>query len=225
MIKIDRIIRSRRKTISLQISKGAKLTVRAPIGISQKDIESIVEKKRSWIEKKTKDFQEQENNKPMASYEDGSVFYYLGFQIKLVINKEKNPVFRFSDEGFYISEGALENAPFLFRFFYWEQSKRLFTKKAIDLSKKMGVQFNELKISNAKRIWGSCSRKGNLNINWRLLLAPVYVIDYILIHELSHRFEMNHSQRFWNIVARFDPNYMQSEKWLKENSLLLEFEF
>lgn len=85
-----------------------------------------------------------------------------------------------------------------------------------------GLRFNEFKISNAKRRWGSCSFQGNLNFNWRLILAPDFVIDYLIVHELSHLVVKDHSRRFWAKVANMDPLYLNAERWLKHNGYLLD---
>ena len=79
----------------------------------------------------------------------------------------------------------------------------------------VGVSFNRITIRNQRTRWGSCSSKGNLNFNCLLMLAPSEVIDYVVVHELCHRKEMNHSARFWNEVARILPDYKTQEKWLK----------
>ncbi|NNF34311.1 MAG: M48 family metallopeptidase [Saprospiraceae bacterium] len=82
------------------------------------------------------------------------------------------------------------------------------------------VVINNVRLKNNRTNWGSCSSKGNINLSVRLLKAPMKVLDYVIIHELAHRIEMNHSSRFWNIVAKACPDYKTSEKWLKEHSHL-----
>lgn len=82
------------------------------------------------------------------------------------------------------------------------------------------VTINNVKLKNNRTNWGSCSSKGNINLSVRLLKAPLEVLDYVIIHELAHRIEMNHSSRFWNMVAKACPDYKRCEKWLKEHSHL-----
>ena len=83
--------------------------------------------------------------------------------------------------------------------------------------KKMGVTVGRVAIRNQKTRWGSCSSAGNLNFNWRLVLMPPEILDYVVVHELCHRKEMNHSRAFYNVVASVLPDYKVQEKWLKEN--------
>lgn len=80
----------------------------------------------------------------------------------------------------------------------------------------MGVSYNRVTIRNQKGRWGSCSSKGNLNFNYRLHYLPQELMDYVVVHELAHRLEMNHSARFWNIVGKYDPKYREHQKMLTE---------
>jgi hypothetical protein len=77
-------------------------------------------------------------------------------------------------------------------------------------------------VRNQKSRWGSCSRRGTISLNWRLIQAPPFVCDYIILHELSHLKEMNHSARFWHEVERVCPDYKMAERWLKQHSVLLK---
>ena len=88
-------------------------------------------------------------------------------------------------------------------------------------ARQMGVSFGRVTIRDPKTRWGSCSAKGNLNFSWRLILAPPEVLDYVVVHELAHRREMNHSERFWKQVELVLPDYLQRKAWLKKNGDLL----
>lgn len=88
-------------------------------------------------------------------------------------------------------------------------------------ARQMEVSFERISIRDQKTRWGSCSARGNLNFNWRLILAPSEVLDYVVVHELAHRREMNHSERFWKLVESVLPDYRERRKWLKENGDLL----
>ncbi len=87
--------------------------------------------------------------------------------------------------------------------------------------KQLAVEFNEVRVKEQKTRWGSCSQKGNLNFNWRLVSAPEEVIDYVVVHELCHLVHMNHSKNFWSLVGNILPDYKQLRKWLKVNGRLL----
>lgn len=88
-------------------------------------------------------------------------------------------------------------------------------------ARQMGVAYGRITVRDQKTRWGSCSAKGNLNYNWRLILAPQEVLDYVVVHELAHRREMNHSERFWQLVEEVLPDYRGRRSWLKKNGDLL----
>lgn len=102
------------------------------------------------------------------------------------------------------------------------QEKRLarshFEKRLAEIADKHGISFNRLRISSARTRWGSCSRKRNINLNWRLIFAPQQVLDYVITHELSHLTHMNHSKAFWQHVEGIMPDYRTHRAWLKKNA-------
>ena len=98
-----------------------------------------------------------------------------------------------------------------------EQALKLIPQRVEYFARQVGVDYGRITIRNQKTRWGSCSSKGNLNFNWRLIFAPEEVVDYIVVHELAHRKEMNHSRAFYDVVASILPDYKVREKWLKEN--------
>lgn len=100
---------------------------------------------------------------------------------------------------------------------YRHAAKEYITKRADYFADQLGVTYNTITIRDQKTRWGSCSSKGNLSFNWRLILAPPKVLDYVVVHELCHRREMNHSPRFWALVESVMPDYKQHRKWLKDN--------
>lgn len=100
---------------------------------------------------------------------------------------------------------------------YRQAAKEYIPKRAEYYAAQLGVSYNRITIRDQKTRWGSCSGKGNLSFNWRLILAPPKILDYVVVHELCHRREMNHSPRFWALVESILPDYKQSRKWLKEN--------
>ena len=100
---------------------------------------------------------------------------------------------------------------------YRMQAVKLIGKRASELSPLLGLTYNRLVIRGQRTRWGSCSHKGNLSFNWKLLMAPEPVIDYVIIHELAHLKEMNHTKRFWELVAEYCPRWREHKKWLKDH--------
>jgi predicted metal-dependent hydrolase len=103
-----------------------------------------------------------------------------------------------------------------------EKARKAFTEKADFYRAPMGVRYRSIRIKDQRTLWGSCSRAGNLNFNWRVILAPPGVLDYLVVHELAHLIEMNHSRRFWQTVASHCPDWKVHRRWLREHSAELK---
>lgn len=108
------------------------------------------------------------------------------------------------------------------RTFYREKAREVFRDRTSFYAGRMGVSYGRIAIREQKTRWGSCSAKGSLNFNWKLILAPAGVLDYVVVHELAHRKEMNHSARFWAEVEKIMPDYRKYRDWLRENGHALQ---
>ena len=102
-----------------------------------------------------------------------------------------------------------------------ERANRIFPERSAFFALRMGVDYGRITIREQKTRWGSCTSEGNLNFNWRLIFAPEKVLDYVVVHELAHRKEMNHSPAFYAVVASVMPEYKIYEKWLRDNGKTL----
>lgn len=174
-----KIIRSNRRTISLEITKEGTVQVRAPYGVLEAEIFQFVNSKQDWIEKHLQKIQEK--------IERTTSFEQLSYE--------------------QIQELA-------------QQALKVLPKRTAYYAKIMGVNYGRITIRNQKTRWGSCSSKGNLNFNCMLMLMPPEIQDYVVVHELCHRKEMNHSAKFWAEVEKVLPDYKERRKWLKENGRL-----
>ena len=108
---------------------------------------------------------------------------------------------------------------------YRTEAYKLITERTARLSSDMGIGYKQLVIRGQKTRWGSCSHKRNLSFNWKLVMSPETVIHYVIIHELIHLKEMNHSKRFWELVARYCPDWQEHKKWLKQHEADLTARF
>lgn len=207
------IIKSNRKSISIQIDKNANIIVRAPKSLRQKQILSFVESKSTWITKKQKLVKNVLRNK--CQFKDTDKVLYLGinYPIKITTSSEK---ISFNGEFFTLAKNC-QNPDKIFKNWYKEQFQKTIIPRVHYLANKNNLKFNNIRLKAQKTIWGSCSAKNNINLNYLLMMAPIEVIDYVIVHELSHIIHKNHSQNFWNLVATIMPNYKKAKKWLTEN--------
>lgn len=217
-IKIDKIVRSKRKTVSIQIKNDGTLIVRAPLTLSKKEIYDIVLKHQHWLE--TKQSEIIERNKKILTFTEGEEFLYLGKYYPLKIVDDYDNLLTLNDN-FYLSKYCLANAKEVFTNWYKDEAAKVIKSRAEYYAHNYNFQYSKIKISNAKTRWGSCSYNGNININWRLIMAPIEVLDYVIIHEFIHLKVDNHSRKFWQEVESIYPDYKKAKKWLKDNAFLL----
>jgi predicted metal-dependent hydrolase len=218
-IKVDQIIRSRRKTLSLEIAADARLVVRAPFNVKMDTIQNVLFKKRLWIQAKQKIAQKKRLEIQPKEFVGGESYLYLGKPHRLQIVKGKAPLVL--QDRFYLSEAYLDNARQEFVRWYKEQALMKIEERVRWYAGVAGLEYKKITISDATRRWGSCSGKGNLRFNWRLVMAPLKVIDYVVVHELAHLQEKNHTRAFWTRVERILPGYKRYSAWLKDNQHLL----
>lgn len=215
-IKIDKIIRSKRRTLAFEVTRDARLIVRAPERTPLDFIEKIVFKKHFWIHNKQKLAKETYHQVQPKEFVNGEGFLYLGNTYRLYIVDESNPPVLLEQE-FRLSREYLPKARELFIDWYKKQAEQKIKERVDWYSNLFGFKYNRFSITNAQKRWGSCSAKDNLHFSWRLIMAPLSVIDYVVVHELVHVERKNHSQEFWKRIKIIIPNYQESRIWLKEN--------
>ncbi|MCF6364918.1 MAG: M48 family metallopeptidase [Bacteroidales bacterium] len=218
-----KLIYSKRKTLNISVERDRSIIVRAPINTSKEKIDEIIEKKKLWLFEKINHGKKYPEHKNQKEFVSGETLLYLGKNYKLNIIEEDIKGIEFN-YNFSISKKNQNKAYKLFKEWYKEKAKAKINKIAKEFSEHIGVKYNKIFISDIKYRWGSCTPKNNLNFNWRLIKAPMYVIKYIVIHELTHLIEPNHTPEFWNIVSIQHPDYEKAKNWLKENGELLEID-
>ncbi len=213
-IEISEIIRTNRKSIGLEVRAGGKLIIRAPHRVSASRIAQVIEKKRNWILTKQKLLQDYHAEKVDTKKD---TFYYMGKEYPVEASNSAEKQIDFQDR-FIIQSDLLPFKQELMVHWYKFQAKIYLIKRTMELSQSHGVKINQVKISSARRRWGSCSSNRNINLAWRMIQLPKDIIDYVIIHELAHINEMNHSKQFWLRVEEMMSDYKSKEKWLKNNS-------
>ena len=217
-----------RKTVGLSVSKDGKLTVRAPYGTSRLTIERILREKEDWIrkamEKVIKEAEEQ--NAPSDRYFDGALFPLHGSAVELVFHEVADaddvivslrPDARetlLTIRGTGLTPERVQAAVSAWGRRY---AKAYLEARARSFAERLGIAVGRITIRETRTRWGSCSADGNLNFHWKLILLPEAISDYVIVHELCHRYEMNHSKAFWERVGAIIPDYKERRKKLKEN--------
>ncbi len=216
-----KLIRSRRKTIGLYIDPGGELVVRAPLRTPLARLEEIVRQKAAWIARKQAEMRQRPAPAPAHRFAAGEQFLFLGQLYPLEIN-EKAKGLSFSGR-FILGKTTPARARKLFTDWYLAQAARVFGERVSFYVLLGGFNIKQVRLSNARARWGSCSSTGSINLTWRLVMAPPAVIDYVIVHELAHTLEHNHSKAFWARVAAILPDYKVRQGWLKKNGSMLGF--
>lgn len=228
------IVRSKRKTLSIVISVGGKVTVKIPLRATKSDVTRLLENKRDWIYNTYK--KQATKQRKGIEVKEGAIIPYLDrtFRLHIVFNPSKYAAnisvvegvqYMQEIEDLLVVETPLTEPNFItecLESWYKKNAKNIITMRVEQYSKVMGVTYGRITIRSQKSRWGSCSSIGNLNFNWHLVMMPSKILDYVVIHELAHRIEMNHSKQFWEIVSEFCPEYKLRKLWLKEHGLSYE---
>ncbi len=230
--RVPVIFRKSRKArhMRLQIDNAGDFTLVAPWLMPKFVIKSFLTKHTPWIKKQWLKIEKQKKLRPKFNYQTGDTFYYFGEKVNLIVNPsdKKKPNIKIRDDQMIITlhrqiskddgvravKKAIEN-------FYRKKAEEVVHDRLQFFNEHYKFKYNRVTLRNQKTRWGSCSYLKNLNFNWRLIMAPIEVMDYVVVHELCHLKEMNHSKRYWSLVAEVIPNYKEVRKWLKNNHYLL----
>lgn len=220
MITIDRLVRSRRKTIALIVERDGSLTVRTPLRVPDPLVREFVESKAAWI-RRQQVRAAQAVRAAARQFRDGELFLYLGAQYPLRIVGRTRPALELVDGEFLLPASESGKAEVVFVRWYKDRAREVFTQRVDHYARQYELNVQKLRISSARTRWGSCSTKGTLSFTWRLVMAPQEIVDYVVVHELVHLEIKNHSGKFWSAVGRLMPDYQQRRAWLKNNGHLL----
>ncbi len=209
-----KLIRSQRKSITIRITEEGTVEVRAPLRIRVSYLEQVLSTKENWVLETLAKRQSQNEEKKDFSVEYGKLYWFRGKEYPLFPN-HKNAVY-FDYTAFYIpGRLELQARKQVLILLYKDLAKQYLLSRVSLYSKQMGLIPSAVKINSAKTRWGSCSSKKSINFSWRLILAEDEVIDYVVVHELAHLKEMNHSQRFWSLVESVFPDYERRKQGLE----------
>ncbi len=223
-----------KKDVTIIIEWMEKIRLIAPTGITNKQVEEIVRKKAPTIFQKLKEVNEITEPPFPKEFVSGEKFTYLGRNYRLKVYRA---------EGLqrvqlnFIRGKFIANVPIeideaekrrqlleLFKAWYLEHGKTKIQSRLKLYCAKMGVTPNDMQLKEQRMRWGSCTSEGNIYLNWRIIMSPMSIVDYVLVHELAHLRYMNHSNDYWNFVRSILPDYEQRKEWLRINGPTLTLE-
>lgn len=220
------VVYSKRKTVCIKIEPPGTITVIAPEKTKDEVIIGIVKNKGGWISKKLSEAQDKQLLKKVHEYLSGEDFLYLGlnYALQITIDKAaKNPIIFIEEDLLYatVDKISIDKIKASLEMWYRERA----TDKILERIEYYQMNFKEIPskviIKNQKKRWGSCNSRRELFFNWRIIMAPIKVFDYIVVHEMSHMVYLNHSKEFWGLVYSIIPDYKVQGEWLKKNGITL----
>jgi predicted metal-dependent hydrolase len=215
--------RSRRaRNVRFEIKRQEGLVVVVPWPYPLERVPCLIESKRKWILDRTVKYEEYLALRPRREKTDGDTVPFLGDELRLkVIRDSTNSIAREGNILVIKAGAAVDPVNEVLRKWYREQAEKYLCERADVLSRFHTIPYNRVTVRGQRTRWGSCSRRGNLSLNWKLMILPPEVVDYVVIHELLHTVEMNHSKKFWKLVEERCPVWREHEKRLKETGIAL----
>lgn len=209
------IVRSDRRTIALQVAPDATLLVKAPRRMPERMIHAFIEEQRDWIDKHVTLVKK----RAKQIKEDGE-YLFLGKSVTFTPSNVleiaiKDDKLLFPQALLFRKEKELTN-------WYMRQARNIITQQVERYAREMKTSYTDLTFSDTRSQWGRCTHDNRFQFSWRLVMAPLLVLNYVVIHELAHTMEKNHTHRFWAKVRGFNPSYRQQIKWLNNHGASLK---
>ncbi|MFC5435322.1 M48 family metallopeptidase [Rhodanobacter umsongensis] len=216
---------TKRKKLTITVERDRSVVVHAPSNVPEGAIRQLVDKKRSWLFEKLHHEQKYQPlpHPPGKELVNGEAALYLGRSYRIELVDGENATIHFAGK-FLIPRAHARQRWQVLRQWYVERAREKILPRVRSHANSLGVEFEQANINDSRYRWGSCTPRNNLNFNWRLIKAPMFVIDYVIVHELAHLIEANHAPRFWNIVRAQLPAMERARDWLRDNGQRLEEE-
>lgn len=217
---------SRAKRLRISIGSDRRFKITVPKRAFSFQIVHFLKKNEPWISKQIRRLEKESQLRPALNYHSGDQVYYFGeaLTLRIIPHSLKRAKVKVRDDYLEVysdSTNALQIRAAIEKF-YRKKAEEVIHDRLQYFNETYQFKYHRVSFRNQKTRWGSCSAAGNLSFNWRLIMAPIEVLDYVVVHELCHLKELNHSSRFWAQVARAIPDYKERKKWLKTNHYLLQ---
>ncbi len=220
------IVRSpKRKTLTITVERDRTVVVHTPAETPEDEVRRVVDQKRQWIFEKLRHTQKYKErpHPPGKEVVNGESAPYLGRDYRIEITETESGEVEFLRH-FLVPPAHLGKRREVLRDWYIGQAKSKILPRAAHHAQELGAQFTAARIVDNQYRWGSCTPADSVHFNWRLIKAPMFVIDYVIIHELAHLIETNHTARFWSIVRARTPTMEKARMWLREHGHVLQEE-
>jgi len=210
------LAKSDRKTASIYIERDGTISVLAPEQWAQDQIETVLERKRPWIYRSLAEWEDLNATRITREFVSGEGFLYLGrtYRLRMIEDQAKPLVLK--NGYFYMRTDGLEKPYEIFKDFYRSKGQSKLKERVNYYQHKMGVGPGEVRVMELQNRWASCSDLHNLNFHWKCLMAPLRIIDYIVVHELAHLKHKNHTDAFWGEVDKVMHDFRERKEWLKQ---------
>jgi predicted metal-dependent hydrolase len=208
---------NRRKTIELAVERDGLLTILAPEGTAQSTLEQFVHEKRFWIYKKLAEKDALRSPKVSKEFVNGEGFPYLGRSYRLLLVDDQDEPIKLINGRFRLRRSDVPLAKRCFIDWYMGHARPWIARRISEHADRLGKRPTGLEIRDLGFRWGSCGKSGGLNFHWATILLPPSIVEYVVVHELVHLIEPNHTPEFWARLERVMPDYETRKKWLAEN--------
>ena len=215
------VIRTDRKRSASIYLEDKFVRVRVPKSLSERRIRELVTRRTPWIKKKIKEVLDRPPIKP-KEYVSGETFPYLGRNYRLKVTRGKENSIKLKGGYLIATTVAKDKSPektirSMLVSWYCQHAETRLGEKTDRLARIVGVSPTSIKVRDYKSRWGSCSASGDISYNWKIILTPHRIVDYVVVHELCHLLEHNHSRQYWKHVERYVPDWKDCRDWLKTN--------
>jgi|BioPla2DNA2_1021312.scaffolds.fasta_scaffold13158_2 predicted metal-dependent hydrolase len=213
---------SKRKTMSIYIERDGRVSVLAPEHLNIEEIEKVLEEKRYWIYSQLAEWEYLNSARVNRQFVNGEGFLYLGRSYRLKLVEEQDEPLKLYQGYFCLRKKDVPSATEHFKDFYRRKGTEKLKDRVDHYKDMLGVQPQGIRVMELKNRWASCSENNILNFHWKCIMAPMTIIDYIVVHELAHFIYPNHNESFWNVVDKVLPDYLERKNWLRENGAALD---
>ena len=216
-----------RSTTDIVIERNGAVVVRPPESFSDEQVDAVVESKRMWIYRNLAEWRDLNATAVVREWVNGETFLYLGRSYRLSLISDQACDVKLHEGRFclrrsLIDTGGTKAAKRAFESYYTVKGLKRIQDRVKYFAPKVGVEPSSLKVKDMSYRWASCSKVNALSFNWKCMMAPPKIIDYIIVHELCHIHQRNHSDMFWNEIDKVMPDYRERKDWLKNNGANLD---